>query len=300
MKRPTAIDVALRAGVTQPTVSRALSGHPTVRPETRKRIVEAALELNYVVDRKAASLRRQTTHTLALVVICRPGETRCAINPFYFALLGSIAAAASHRHHDLLVSFQDDIKTFRADFVEAGMADAIIVIGTTTNIDAWTYFRQARDRGVDIICWGRPGEPFDFVCSDNEGGGRQATERQVERGCRNIVFVGQLGSPQQQYDERFQGYVQAMAATGLPWRSITSNDVYDRHRQGADAICTLMEKRILVDGIVAACDMIALGALSALKARGVAVPEAIAVVGFDGIREGSYCEPSPLRLHCFS
>jgi DNA-binding LacI/PurR family transcriptional regulator len=292
MKRATSIDVAIRAGVTQPTVSRALAGHPAVHPDTRKRIVEAALDLNYVIDRKAASLKRKKTQTLALVVICRQGETRSSINPFYFALLGSIAAAASRRHLDLLVSFQDDETTFRSDFIEAGMADAIIVIGTTMNPLGWAHFRDAHDRGVNITCWGRPGVPFDSLCSDNVAGGRMATGHLIKRGCRNIIFIGQLGSPQQQFDERFAGYAQTMEEADRPSQSITSNDAYDRHQQGCDAVDRLIEQKIAFDGIVAACDMIALGALQALKAHNIAVPDQVAVIGFDGIGEGSFCEPS--------
>jgi DNA-binding LacI/PurR family transcriptional regulator len=279
MKRATSIDVAIRAGVTQPTVSRALA-------------VEAALDLNYVIDRKAASLKRKKTQTLALVVICRQGETRSSINPFYFALLGSIAAAASRRHVDLLVSFQDDETTFRSDFIEAGMADAIIVIGTTMNPLGWAHFRDAHDRGVNITCWGRPGVPFDSLCSDNVAGGRMATGHLIKRGCRNIIFIGQLGSPQQQFDERFAGYAQTMEEADRPSQSITSNDAYDRHQQGCDAVDRLIEQKIAFDGIVAACDMIALGALQALKAHNIAVPDQVAVIGFDGIGEGSFCEPS--------
>jgi DNA-binding LacI/PurR family transcriptional regulator len=291
MRRATALDVAIRAGVTQPTVSRALSGHPAVHPETRKRIIDAALALNYVVDHNAASLKRQKTRTLALIVMCRQGESRSAINPFYFSLLGSIAAAASHCRHDLLVSFQNDASTFRTDFVEAGMADAIIVIGTTMNPAGWTQLRKALDRGVDIICWGKPGSPFESLCSDNQAGGRMATEHLLNCGCRNIIFIGPLESPQQQFDERFQGYVQTMEDAGMPWRSIGSSDD-DRHQQGYDAIQTLICRQIAFDGIFAACDMIALGALQALKAHNIAVPDQVAVIGFDGIREGSFCEPS--------
>ena len=60
---------------------------------SRARVSTAARELGYVVDRHASSLRLKSSETLALVTICRPGEDRSAINPFYFALLGSIAEA---------------------------------------------------------------------------------------------------------------------------------------------------------------------------------------------------------------
>ncbi|MGN6690520.1 MAG: LacI family DNA-binding transcriptional regulator, partial [Sphingopyxis sp.] len=83
--RPTSFDVAERAGVSQSTVSRALRSSPGVNAETRARVAQAAAELGYVVDRHASSLRLKSSETIALVTICRPGEDRSAINPFYFA-----------------------------------------------------------------------------------------------------------------------------------------------------------------------------------------------------------------------
>src|SRR3546814_4550903 len=119
MLRPTSFDVAERAGVSQSTVSRALRNSPGVNAETRARVSAAARELGYVVDRHASSLRLKSSETIALVTICRPGEDRSAINPFYFALLGSIAAATSARGFNLLVSFQESAANFRADFVRS-------------------------------------------------------------------------------------------------------------------------------------------------------------------------------------
>ena len=81
--RVTSFDVAEAAGVSQSTVSRALAGDTSISEPTRKRVTEAALRLNYQVDENAARLRRGRTGTLALVMICRPGQDRKDLNPFY-------------------------------------------------------------------------------------------------------------------------------------------------------------------------------------------------------------------------
>src|SRR3546814_14600591 len=130
MLRPTSFDVAERAGVSQSTVSRALRNSPGVNAETRARVAAAARELGYVVDRHASSLRLKSSETIALVTICRPGEDRSAINPFYFALPGSIAAATSARGFNLLVSFQESAANFRADFVASAPPDPLLVLRT--------------------------------------------------------------------------------------------------------------------------------------------------------------------------
>jgi len=93
--RVTSFDVAAEAGVSQSTVSRALAGDPVVSEATRARVFEAARRLNYAVDENAARLRSGRTATLAVVVICRPDEDRKDLNPFTYALLGTVCAAAS-------------------------------------------------------------------------------------------------------------------------------------------------------------------------------------------------------------
>ena len=206
MLRPTSFDVAERAGVSQSTVSRALRNSPGVNAETRARVSTAARDLGYVVDRHASSLRLKSSETIALVTICRPGEDRSAINPFYFALLGSIAAATSARGFNLLVSFQENPDNFRADFVASGLADAMIVIGTTSNRPAWDYFAAAQASGLDFVCWGSPGSPFHWMRSENDEGGQRAAEHFVRTGRRHIAFIGPQQSPQRQFDERRDGF----------------------------------------------------------------------------------------------
>ena len=81
--RVTSFDVAAEAGVSQSTVSRALAGDTVVSAATRARVAEAARKLNYHIDENAARLRTGRTGTLAVVVICRPGEGMQDFNPFH-------------------------------------------------------------------------------------------------------------------------------------------------------------------------------------------------------------------------
>ncbi len=292
MLRPTSFDVAERAGVSQSTVSRAIRGIPGVNAETRARVSAAARELGYVVDRHASSLRLKSSETIALVTICRPGEDRSAINPFYFALLGSIAAATSARGFNLLVSFQESPDNFRADFVASGLADAMIVIGTTSNRPAWQYFAEAQASGLDFTCWGSPGDPFHWMRSDNEIGGRLAAEHLVASGRRRIAFVGPQQSPQRQFDERRDGFTAALAAHGITPVVIAPPPAPDRHAQGVAAAAELLAAHPDVDAIFAASDMLALGVLQGLKDAGRRVPGDIALIGFDGIRAGTLVDPA--------
>jgi DNA-binding LacI/PurR family transcriptional regulator len=290
--RPTSFDVAERAGVSQSTVSRALRNSPGVNAETRARVSAAARELGYVVDRHASSLRLKSSETLALVTVCRPGEDRSAINPFYFALLGSIAAATSARGFNLLVSFQESAANFRADFVASGLADAMIVIGTTSNRAAWDYFAEAQRSGLDFVCWGSPGDPFHWMRSDNGTGGRLAAGHLVASGRKRLAFIGPQRSPQRQFDERRDGFAEALAAHGIAPAIVEPPAAADRHAQGVAAAHALLAAHPDVDAVFAASDMLALGVLQGLKEAGRRVPQDVALIGFDGIRAGNMADPA--------
>lgn len=289
--RPTSFDVADLAGVSQSTVSRALRGNPGVNLETRERVEAAARQLGYVVDRHASSLRLKSSETLALICICRPGEDRAAINPFYFSLLGSIAAATSARGFNLIVSFQDEPGNFRSDFVSSGLADAMILIGTTSNGAAWDHWAAQQAKGVRFVCWGSPGSPFAWLRSDNLAGGRMAARHLIERGRRRLAFVGPLGTSQQQFDERHAGFTAEATSAQASVQLIEPDPMDDRLSQGEAAAQQLIDAGLPCDGIFAACDMIALGMLQRFERAGIAVPDSVAIVGFDGIRAGSLASP---------
>jgi len=289
--RVTSFDVAALAGVSQSTVSRALTGDPVVSEATRARVVEAARQLKYHVDENAARLRTGKTGTLAVVVICRPGELRKDVNPFYYSLLGSICAAASSRDYETLVSFQDTPESLWGLYEEQRKADGLIIIGSTANRPAWDYFRDLRDSGAHLVCWGSPFDDFDWIRSDNHAGARLATGHLLDRGYSRIAYLGSEQSPQRQFKERYQGYVERLAEAGLEPLLVEINEDIGREEQGRDCVRALAAMDWPCDAIFAACDEIALGALEELRALGKSVPDEIGLVGFDGNRAGAHSSP---------
>lgn len=289
--RVTSFDVAAEAGVSQSTVSRALAGDPVVSEATRQRVTEAARKLNYHVDENAARLRTGKTGTLAVVMICRAGEDRKDVNPFYFSLLGSICAAASSRGHETLVSFQDTPESLWGLYQEQRKADGVIVIGTTENRAAWSYFRDLGIAGNAIVCWGAPFDDLEWIRSDNAAGARLATSHLLEGGYRQIACIASTTTPQRQFVERYEGYAGRMREAGLEPRLAPIDEGLPREEQGRRAAAALVESRQPFDAIFAVCDQIALGALQELRARGIDVPQQVGLVGFDGIRAGAHATP---------
>src|SRR4026207_1803808 len=126
--KPTSIDIAYLAGVSQPTVSRALRGSPMVSEETRRRIESIAQQLNYKVDKNASNLRCQHSNTLALLLFEDPTPDDSLINPFFLAMLGSITRACAQRGYDLLVSFQQQSGNGPVDYEASPKADGCFLI----------------------------------------------------------------------------------------------------------------------------------------------------------------------------
>lgn len=289
--RVTSFDVAEHAGVSQSTVSRALANSSAITEATRARVIKSAEALGYMVDTRAAQLRQGRTGTLAVVVICRPGEAASEINPFYFSLLGSVCAAASGQGYQTLVSFQASADQLFGKYEESGQADGVIVIGTTANDAAWNYFRSISADNRSVVFWGSPFDELEWIRSDNYEGGLIATRRLIEAGYRDIVHLGAVNSPQRQFRERYEGYARAMADAGLAPRLQEVDYEADRETQGHNAIRALAESGENFDALFVACDSIALGAMEELRLRGISVPDECGLIGFDGIRAGIHTSP---------
>src|SRR3546814_3569667 len=105
--KPTSFDIAALAGVSQPTVSRALRGDRTVSEATRKRVEAIARQLNYAVDKNASALRRGQSNTLALLFFEDPSPDGSAINPFFLSMLESILRTCAARRYDLLTRSEE-------------------------------------------------------------------------------------------------------------------------------------------------------------------------------------------------
>lgn len=291
MRKVTSHDVAYAVGVNQSTVSRALAGDPAISEATRQRVMEAARALNYTADARASGLRTGHTGTIAVVVICREGEDRKDLNPFTYALLGAVCAASSSKGYENLVAFQDAVPALSGFHESRGLADGLIVIGTTENRPLWDHYRALGSAGANWVCWGSPYDDLAWVRSDNHHGGWLAADHLIAGGCRSIACVGSASSPQRQFQERYEGYAERMRQeVREPWL-VEIEEGLRREEQGRRAAEVILASGRPCDAIFAVCDAMALGILGALRSAGVAVPEGIALIGFDGTREGAYASP---------
>ena len=291
--KTTSFDIAYQAGVSQPTVSRALRGSPRVSEETRRRVVAAAQQLNYKVDKNASNLRFKRSNTLALLIFEDPTSDESAINPFFVALLGSITRASAQRGYDLLVSFQQLASDWHEQYEDSRRADGLILLGYGDYLKYRARLERLTAQGTHFVRWGavQHGQPGLSIGSDNVAGGHAAAHHLLSLGRRRLAFLGGASAGCPEFLDRYRGIQGALAQLHLSADPHLQVDAISTEEAGYTATCELLRRGVQFDAIVGASDLIALGAMRALQENGVEVPEAVSVVGFDDIPAASLATP---------
>ena len=291
--KPTSFDIAYLAGVSQPTVSRALRGSPMVSLETRKRIEAIAQQLNYKVDKNASNLRFQHSHTLALLLFEDPTPDESQINPFFLTMLGSITRACANRGYDLLISFQEMSDDWHKEYEDSRKADGIILLGYGDYLAYQSRLEQLVSQGTHFVRWGavQAGQPGISVGCDNFRGGYDAARHLLGLGRRQLAFLGDASNHYPEFLERYRGCTEAIAAAGGKADPAAQVDAISTEQSGFEAASELLARGVYFDAIVAASDLIAMGAMRALQQRNIEVPGQISVVGFDDIPAASLTNP---------
>lgn len=274
-ERVTLADVARLAGVGVGTASRALSGSPKVADATRRRVLEVAERLQYVVSPDAASLARGTTGRIALVV---PHLSRW----FFGTIAESIEQVLRQADLDVLLYHVGDLRD-RQDFLERLPArrkvDAVVVV-------AFPVEEPERQRlelmGVQIVAVGGQSAQYPFVRIDDHAAGRQAVDHLLYLGHRRIGMLQADDPDQPRLDPpRSRAYSDALAAHGLEVDPslVVSGDWGGE--QGAQSMARLLSLPSPPTAVFAHSDEVALGAIRTIRRAGLDVPGDISVVGID-------------------
>jgi DNA-binding LacI/PurR family transcriptional regulator len=283
-------DIAQLAGVSTSTVSRALNQSSLVNPETRARIEKLARTLNYSVNVGASNLRLQRNRTVSVVLPLDSVTRQHVSDPFFVSLLGSIADALTVRGYDMLLSRVDAERLDRAgDLAASGRAIGVVLIGQ------WHHHDQINELAAQkapIVVWGAqlPQQLYCTVGGDNIAGGMLATEHLLAKQRRRIAFFGDIDLPE--LGHRFEGYERALAQHNVGNASQLLRRTPFMEGSARAAVNELLDKKIRFDGIFASSDLLALESISALRERGLTVPEDVAVVGYDDIGIARYYHPS--------
>jgi DNA-binding LacI/PurR family transcriptional regulator len=291
--KATSFDIAYRAGVSQPTVSRALRGSPLVSEETRKRVLAVAQQLNYKVDKNASNLRFQHSNTLALLIFEDPTSDDSAINPFFVAMLGSVTRACAQRGYDLLVSFQEQAGDWHEQYEDSRRADGLILLGYGDYLQYRVRLERLIAQGTHFVRWGavEAGQPGVSIGSDNCQGAYDATRHLIALGRHRLAFIGGASRGCPEFLDRYSGFQRALAEANVAVTPELQVDAITTEEAGYAATEELLRRGAHFDAIVGASDLIALGAMHCLQEHHIDVPAQVSVVGFDDIPAAGLANP---------
>lgn len=290
--RPTLEAVAAHAGVSRATVSRVVNGGPGVRAEVRERVQRSVEELGYVPNSAARSLVTRRTGAVA-VVIAEP-ETRVFSDPFFAQQLRGISRELSERDTQLLLLLLEQRRDYAriGRYLSGGHVDGALMFSLHSEDP---LPGMAKESGLPTVFGGRPGWPgaeddpgLLYVDTDNRGGARQAMTHLLRGGRRRIaVITGPLD--QTSALDRLHGYRDALGDAG-------AGPAMEAHggftaEGGERAMHELLEHHPDLDAVFAGSDLMASGALRALRAAGRRVPEDVAVVGYDDLEPAAWADP---------
>jgi DNA-binding LacI/PurR family transcriptional regulator len=284
-RQPSIKDIARLARVSHPTVSRALQNSPLVNRETAAKIRKIADETGYHASAVARGLVTRRTRTIGLVVttVADPfaGEVVCGIEQ----------AANDHGYAVFLANSNADPVRERSVvqvFAERRV-DGIIV--TSSRVGA-LYLPLLKELNVPIVLVNGQ-YPGDFVYSvmiANLEGSRAAAEHLIGLGHRRIAYVGDRSGYQSEA-ERLAGYKEALAAAGIPFAAELAVEGDGRAEAAIEAMSGLLALDRPPTAVCCYNDMTALGAMRAIHARGLRVPEDVSVTGFDDLFFAANLEP---------
>jgi DNA-binding LacI/PurR family transcriptional regulator len=294
VENPTSRDIAEIAGVSQATVSRALRDSPLVRKETRERVQQIARELNYFVNRNAAGLRTHQSNTIALLLFDETDGTDKRMNLFFMSFLDNITRVAAERGFDTLLSLQQLSDDWHIKYQASHRADGLILLGYGDYAEYREKLNALAEANTRFMIWGpivrdQPGHSFGC---DNKLGGYLATRHLIELGRRNIAYIGRKERRSPEHADRYEGYANALREEGRQPNDDLRMPADNSETLGYRAAKQLLESREPFDAIFAGTDLIAIGAMRAIRDAGLRVPEDVAVVGFDDMPLASHVSPA--------
>ncbi|QNM97670.1 LacI family DNA-binding transcriptional regulator [Chitinimonas koreensis] len=283
----TIYDIAQKAGVSVMTVSRALNGTGYVAEKTRAKVQAAAQELGYSPNLSAKVLNGSRTKVLGLLVSDIQAQAMTAI-------IGAIGRAAKEAGQDLLVYTTAQVggeQPTAPDVMRVlgGICDGILMVMPGTSEQTLADMERGSLPVVLVNYW-RTDTALPVVRGDNYQGSRAAVSQLAALGHRRIAFIS--GSPHSgQSQERQRGYRDALAAAGLAFDPSLLIEGDFAQSTGFAATRALLARPQRPTAIFAANDEMAFGAMDAIKAHGLRIPEDISVVGFDDIPSASHAHP---------
>lgn len=295
-KKPTIVDIANVLNISPSAVSKALSDHPRMSQKTKKQVLQVADKLGYKRNIIATGLRKGRSRLIGVMV---PWVN---LNFFSTAIKGIEDVLAEAGYHVLIGQSKDSEEKEKNQidaFLNAQVEGIIVSLAsTTTNLD---HFKNALKTGTKLILFDRtsPDLGVDEVVVDDYRGGFLATEHLIQQGYRRIGLISEtrLLLP---YGQRMKGYMDALVDNDMDFDDSLIVECQLSIDNGKEMALKMLASDNPPDAIFCLSDLFALGALSAIRSKGLLVPEDIGLVGFSNEDFTTYVSPSISTIDQFS
>lgn len=278
-------DVAKRAGVSAATVSRVVNGQANVAPELAARVRAAIGELDYRGNAAARNLRRNRS-SLWAVMISDIG------NAFFTSLVRGIEDVAAPLGFSVVLCNTDDEPAKEGRYIDAALAEQMAGVVISPSGSA-KHVKRLLAAGTPVVAIDRvlKGAAVDTVVVDNEGGAAAAVAHLFESGYERIACItGPVGATTA--DRRLEGYRRALQEHGQSPSETLIRRADFREQGGHAAMASLLDEAPELDAVFTGNNLMTVGALRCLAERGVPVPGALGVIGFDGTPWAGLVRPS--------
>lgn len=282
-------DIARELGISPSTVSRALKDHPDISVETKKAVNELAEKLNYQPNIVALSLRQKKTNTIGVII---PE----IVHFFFSTVISGIEDVAYNAGYNVILaqsneSYQREVTDMKALFNSRVDGMLISLSRETTNFD---HIESIISKGVPIVFFDRMynNPNTSKVIVDDYEGAKEAVLHLIDQGCRRIAHL-QSAPNLIISEDRLRGYRDALAERKIEFKeNLIFDCVAGTLEEGKKVTKKILAMSTPPDAIFANNDPLAMGAMMAIKEKGLKIPQDVAVVGFSNWFFGELMEPS--------
>ena len=281
-------DIASELGISPSTVSRALKDHPDISEATKKAVKELAEKWDYQPNSIALSLRSQKSNIIGVVV-------PQLVHHFFSTVISGIEDVAYAAGYNVMIcqsneKYERELADVKA--LVSSRAEGLLVSFSKETRD-FEHLKKLQSRGVPLVFFDRISEEMytHSVIVDDFGGAFKATEHLVDIGCKRIAH---LAGPDHLLisQNRQDGYQEALTKHNMPYEEELVIACDDGPEEGVEQMKQLLALPNRPDGVFANNDLVAIGAMRAIKEAGLRIPEDIAVIGYSDWMVASVMSPS--------
>lgn len=284
----TISDIAKELGIAPATVSRALSNHPEISANTKKKVKAAAERLDYRPNKIASSLRSGKTKIIGVLI-------PTAEHLFFGSVIHGISNLASQHGYDVLIYQSNESEEFEKKGIDTFIGARVdgILVSISKNTTDFSHFESVKNKNIPIAFFDRTNDELEIssVCIDDYMGAFMATESLIQAGYLRIAHIS---GPQhiKAFKERIRGYKDALNTYNINFEHelIYNGDI--SIEAGRKGVQYFLESAHKPNAIFAVEDFTALGALKELKEKGINVPDQFGIIGFCNDLFGEHITPS--------